>query len=90
MWRSPKTGLPSTIENASGPHIHDPRSGEILETDIQFYHNVMNLGARRLYVLLRVCGWCISGLVTFLGRYHECVRYPKKPLHVIRIYLPRH
>jgi hypothetical protein len=35
--------LPSTIENASGPHIHDPRSGEILETDIQFYHNVMNL-----------------------------------------------
>ena len=22
--------LPSTIENASGPHIHDPRSGEIL------------------------------------------------------------
>jgi Met-zincin/Domain of unknown function (DUF5117)/Domain of unknown function (DUF5118) len=35
--------LPSTIENASGPHIHDPRTGEILETDIQFYHNVMNL-----------------------------------------------
>lgn len=35
--------LPSTIENASGPHIHDPRTGEILESDIQFYHNVMNL-----------------------------------------------
>ena len=35
--------LPSTTENASGPHIHDPRSGEILESDIQFYHNVMNL-----------------------------------------------
>jgi hypothetical protein len=40
--------LPSTTENASGPHIHDPRSGEILETDIQFYHNVMNL-ARNWY-----------------------------------------
>jgi hypothetical protein len=40
--------LPSTIENASGPHIHDPRTGEILETDIQFYHNVMNL-ARSWY-----------------------------------------
>ena len=40
--------LPSTIENASGPHVHDPRSGEILETDIQFYHNVMNL-ARNWY-----------------------------------------
>jgi hypothetical protein len=35
--------LPSTIENASGPHIRDPRTGEILESDIQFYHNVMNL-----------------------------------------------
>ena len=35
--------LPSTIENASGPHIHDPRTGEIIESDIQFYHNVQQL-----------------------------------------------
>jgi hypothetical protein len=35
--------LPSTTENAVGPHIRDPRTGEILEADIQFYHNVMNL-----------------------------------------------
>ena len=35
--------LPSTIENASGPHISDPRTGEILNADIQFYHNMMNL-----------------------------------------------
>ena len=35
--------LPSTTENASGPNVHDPRSGEILEADIQFYHNVQNL-----------------------------------------------
>lgn len=35
--------LPSTIQNASGPHVHDPRTGEILETDIQFYHNIQNL-----------------------------------------------
>jgi hypothetical protein len=35
--------LPSTTENAVGPHIHDPRSGEIIEADVQFYHNVMNL-----------------------------------------------
>ena len=35
--------LPSTIENAMGPHVHDPRTGEILESDIQMYHNVMNL-----------------------------------------------
>jgi hypothetical protein len=35
--------LPSTTENASGPHISDPRTGEILNADIQFYHNVMQL-----------------------------------------------
>jgi hypothetical protein len=35
--------LPSTTENAVGPNIHDPRTGEILNADIQFYHNVMNL-----------------------------------------------
>lgn len=35
--------LPSTIENASGPHISDPRTGEILESDIQMYHNILNL-----------------------------------------------
>ncbi|HEX3157279.1 MAG TPA: zinc-dependent metalloprotease [Gemmatimonadaceae bacterium] len=35
--------LPSTIENAVGPHVHDPRSGEIIEADVQMYHNVMNL-----------------------------------------------
>ncbi|MHB1312064.1 MAG: zinc-dependent metalloprotease, partial [Gemmatimonadaceae bacterium] len=35
--------LPSTIENAVGPHVHDPRSGEIIEADLQIYHNVMNL-----------------------------------------------
>ncbi len=34
---------PSDIPNASGPHIHDPRSGEILESHINWYHNVMKL-----------------------------------------------
>ncbi|RXK81761.1 zinc-dependent metalloprotease [Filimonas effusa] len=33
----------SYVENASGPHIHDPRSGEILETHINWYHNVVKL-----------------------------------------------
>jgi hypothetical protein len=42
--------LPSTIENASGPHVSDPRTGEIIESDIQYYHNVMNL-ARDWYFL---------------------------------------
>lgn len=35
--------LASTTENAFGPHVHDPRTGEILETDIQIHHNVLNL-----------------------------------------------
>ncbi len=35
--------FPSDIENAYGPHVVDPRSGEILESDIGWYHNVMNL-----------------------------------------------
>ncbi|WP_303211429.1 zinc-dependent metalloprotease [Phocaeicola coprocola] len=34
---------PSDIPNASGPHINDPRTGEILETHINWYHNVMSL-----------------------------------------------
>ena len=33
----------SDIQNAYGPHVHDPRSGEILESDIGWYHNVMSL-----------------------------------------------
>ena len=35
--------LPATIENAMGPHVHDPRSGEILEADILVYHNILKL-----------------------------------------------
>ena len=35
--------LASPIENAYGPNVHDPRSGEILESHICWYHNVMNL-----------------------------------------------
>ncbi|SFE70182.1 protein of unknown function [Pedobacter antarcticus] len=33
----------SNISNAYGPHIADPRTGQILETHIGWYHNVMNL-----------------------------------------------
>ncbi len=35
--------LPSTTENAFGPHVHDPRTGEILEADVRMYHNVIKL-----------------------------------------------
>jgi len=35
--------LPSTIENANGPSDTDPRSGEILNADVNMYHNIMNL-----------------------------------------------
>lgn len=34
---------PSDIPNASGPHVNDPRSGEIIESHVNWYHNVMSL-----------------------------------------------
>ncbi|MDI3322430.1 zinc-dependent metalloprotease [Pinibacter soli] len=41
---------PSDIPNASGPHVHDPRSGEIIETHVNWYHNVMSL-VRNWYMI---------------------------------------
>ncbi|MBQ2299966.1 MAG: DUF5117 domain-containing protein, partial [Bacteroidaceae bacterium] len=35
--------LASPIENAYGPNVHDPRTGEILESHICWYHNIMSL-----------------------------------------------
>jgi len=35
--------VPSTVANAMGPHVSDPRSGEILEADVEVYHNVQQL-----------------------------------------------
>jgi hypothetical protein len=35
--------LPADIANAFGPHVHDPRTGEILEADVRMYHNVQKL-----------------------------------------------
>lgn len=33
----------SDIQNAYGPNVHDPRSGEILESHVGWYHNIMRL-----------------------------------------------
>ncbi|WP_262693704.1 zinc-dependent metalloprotease [Kordiimonas aquimaris] len=35
--------VPSTIPNANGPHVADPRTGEIIEADVRMYHNVIKL-----------------------------------------------
>lgn len=35
--------LASPIPNAYGPHISDPRTGEIMEAHVCWYHNVMSL-----------------------------------------------
>jgi hypothetical protein len=40
--------LPSNVENADGPHVHDPRTGEILNGSIRIHQNVLNL-ARNWY-----------------------------------------
>lgn len=42
--------LASDVQNASGPNVHDPRSGEILESHISWYHNVMRL-VRNWYII---------------------------------------
>jgi len=42
--------ITTDIQNAQGPHVHDPRTGEILESDILWYHNIMNL-LRNWYVI---------------------------------------
>jgi len=34
---------PSSLPNAYGPQVHDPRSGEILEAHVGWFHNVMEL-----------------------------------------------
>ncbi len=34
---------PSSFANAAGPIITDPRSGEILESHINWYHNLMSI-----------------------------------------------
>ncbi len=33
-------------ENAQGPHVHDPRSGEIISAHIVMWHNILNLQTR--------------------------------------------
>jgi len=35
--------FPSEVANAYGPQVHDPRSGEIIQTHIGWYHNVMSI-----------------------------------------------
>jgi hypothetical protein len=42
--------ISTEIVNAQGPHVHDPRSGEIIESDILWYHNVMTW-LRSLYTV---------------------------------------
>ena len=35
--------LPSTVENAQGPHVSDPRTGEILNGSVRIFQNVLKL-----------------------------------------------
>ena len=42
--------IASTFPNAQGPRSVDPRSGEIIESDIYWYHNVMSLLRRWFFI----------------------------------------
>jgi hypothetical protein len=44
--------LPSTVENAVGPHISDPRTGEILNGSSRIFHNHIKLG--QMWLLTQV------------------------------------
>jgi len=35
--------IASPTPNANGPHVRDPRSGEIIESDINWYHNITRM-----------------------------------------------
>jgi Met-zincin/Domain of unknown function (DUF5117)/Domain of unknown function (DUF5118) len=35
--------LPTPVQNAVGPSTVDPRTGEIIDADVQMYHNIMSL-----------------------------------------------
>jgi len=42
--------LPSSIENAYGPSVVDPRTGEILNADIKLFHNALKLAENWYFV----------------------------------------
>jgi hypothetical protein len=52
--------LPSTIENAYGPSVTDPRTGEILQANVAFYHNITSL--------LQAWYWAQAGAVEPLAQ----------------------
>ncbi len=47
--------LPSTVENAYGPNVNDPRTGEIMQSDIGWFQNITSL--------LQAWYWVQSGAV---------------------------
>lgn len=52
--------LPSTVRNAYGPHVNDPRSGEILQSNIGWFQNVS--------ALVEAWYWTQAGAVDPLAR----------------------
>ena len=56
--------LASPISNAYGPHVNDPRSGEILESHVGWYHNVMKL-VHDWYMIQAGCSDSTARKMTF-------------------------
>jgi hypothetical protein len=91
--------LPSDVPNAYGPNIHDPRSGEILEGYIGWYHNVMELlhswymiqaaavdpRARAAKFDDELMGELIERLVGVQGLDHIVAEQPDRPRRVVGI-----
>lgn len=47
--------LPSGVENAYGPHISDPRTGEILNGSPKIFHNILSLTQNWYFVQASAC-----------------------------------
>jgi hypothetical protein len=67
--------ITNPIQNAQGPHVHDPRSGEILESDILWYHNVQEL--LRNWFVIQTAGYDATARKPVLDQavMGELIRY---------------
>jgi hypothetical protein len=71
--------LPSTIENAYGPHVNDPRTGEIMQSNIGWFQNITSL--------LQAWYWVQAGAVDPRARQ---LPFPDSMMGVMVAYVATH
>jgi hypothetical protein len=71
--------LPSTIENAYGPHVNDPRTGEIMQSNIGWFQNITSL--------LQAWYWVQAGAVDPLAKH---LPFPDSVMGTMVAYVATH